>query len=327
MAEAMRVSHLGSREDRPTMTVLVFDVGGTRLKACLAGPDGISPVATVPTDASSADALVAQMATLGRQLLRGERPSAVGVSVKGIVDSQCGLLVDVNAPLDQLRGEPIADRLAKAFDAPVRIENDARMYALGELHHGAGRGTENLVCLTLGTGIGVGVVVEGRLLRGSRGVLGILAGHMTIDVDGPPCTCGSVGCLEALIGSRGFVADARDRAREHPGSRLSADALDPEDIFAAADDGDPAAKAAVERFTHVLSCGVVSLIHVYDPDVVVVGGGLSAAAPQFLGQVQRFVGEHAWTQPKGRVRVVASKLGDAAALLGAAELATGAAAV
>ena len=306
------------------MTVLVFDVGGTRVKGGVAGPEGISSVTTVLTDASSADALVAQMAGLGRQLLQGTRPSAVGVSVKGIVDPRRGTLVDVNAPLEHLSDEPLAEQLAGALDAPVRIENDARMHALGELHHGAGRGAENLVCLTLGTGIGVGVVVEGRLLRGSRGVLGILAGHITIDVDGPQCTCGSVGCLEALIGSHGLVADARARSREHHGSRLAADALDPERIFAAAAEGDSAAVATVERFTHVLACGVVSLIHVYDPDVVVIGGGLSTSASQFLDHVQRFADEHAWTQPKGRVRVAASTLGDTAALLGAAELATAA---
>jgi glucokinase len=306
------------------MTVLVFDVGGTRLKAGLAGPDGISSLTIVPTDVSSADALVAQTAALGRRLLHGEHPSAIGVSVKGIVDSLRGSVVEVNAPLAVLSGELLADRLAQALGAPVRVENDARMYALGELRHGAGHGAKNLVCLTLGTGIGVGVVIDGRLLRGGRGVLGILAGHITVDVDGPPCSCGSIGCLEALIGSHGLVADARARAREHPGSRLGSDVVDPEEIFAAAAEGDAAAAATVERFTRVLACGVVSLIHVYDPDVVVVGGGLSASAPQFLEHVQRFADEHAWTQPKGRVRIAASTLGDTAALLGASELATGA---
>jgi glucokinase len=302
------------------MTVLVFDVGGTRLKAGLAGPDGISSLTVVPTDVSSADALVAQTAAIGRRLMHGERPSAIGVSVKGIVDSLHGSVVEVNAPLDVLSGELLADRLAQELGAPVRIENDARMYALGELRHGAGSGAKNLVCLTLGTG----VVIDDRLLNGGRGVLGILAGHITVDVDGPPCTCGSIGCLEALIGSHGLVADARAHAREHPGSRLNSDVLDPEEIFAAAAEGDAAAAATVERFTHVLACGVVSLIHVYDPDVVVVGGGLSASAPQFLEHVQRFADEHAWTQPKARVRIVASTLGDTAALLGAAELAAGA---
>ncbi len=249
----------------PTTVVLVFDVGGTRLKAGLVGPDGIGPTAVVPTDVSSADALIEQIVALGEQLLHGERP------------------------------------------------------------HGAGRGVENLVCLTLGTGIGVGVVTEGRLLRGGRGALGALAGHITVDVDGPPCTCGSVGCLEALIGSHGLIADARTRARDHPGSRLATEGLDPEAIFSAAADGDAAAFATVERFTHVLACGVVSLIHVYDPDLFVVGGGLAASAPQFLEQVQQFVDEHAWTQPKGRVRLALSTLGDTAALLGAAELAASAA--
>ena len=306
------------------MRVLVFDVGGTQLKAGLAGPEGISSFTTVRTDSASTDALVAQMSALGRQLLEGERPAAVGISVKGIVDSERGSIVDVNAPLDRLSRAPLAGRLADELGAPVCIDNDARMYALGEFHHGAGRGVENLVCLTLGTGIGVGVVIDGRLLRGKRGVLGILGGHITVDAYGPPCTCGSVGCLEALIGSRGLVADAQARAREHPGSPLGSESLDPEAIFAAAADGDDAAVATVERFTHLLACGVVSLIHVYDPDLLVIGGGLAASAPQFLGNVQRFADEHAWTQPKGRVQIAVSRLGDTAGLLGAAELANGA---
>jgi len=265
------------------MTVLVFDVGGTRLKAGLAAPSGIASLTALPTEVASADALVAQMTGVGRQLLGGERPSAIGVSIKGIVESERGLLVDVNAPLDPLSGEPLGERLAEAFEAPVYVENDARMHALGEFHHGAGRDAENLVCLTLGTGIGVGVVIDGQLIRGTRGVLGILAGHITVDVDGPPCTCGNVGCLEALIGTAGLVADAQARALDHPGSRLSTKAVDPE--------------------------------------VVVIGGGLSASAPYFLNDVQRFADQHAWTQPKGRVRIAASRLGDTAALVGAAELA------
>ena len=303
------------------MTVLVFDVGGTRLKAGLAAPSGIASLTALPTEVASADALVAQMTGVGRQLLGGERPSAIGVSIKGIVESERGLLVDVNAPLDPLSGEPLGERLAEAFEAPVYVENDARMHALGEFHRGAGRGSENLVCLTLGTGIGVGVVIDGQLIRGKRGVLGILAGHITVDVDGPPCTCGNVGCLEALIGTNGLVADAQARALDHPGSRLSRKALDPEAIFAAAAEGDEAATATVKRFTHILGCGVVSLIHVYDPEIVVIGGGLSASAPHFLNDVQRFADQHAWTQPKGRVRIAASRLGDTAALVGAAELA------
>jgi glucokinase len=305
------------------MTVLVFDVGGTRLKAGLAKPGGISSLTAIPTEAPSADALVEQMTRVGRQLLRGKRPRAIGVSMKGVVDTEHGVLVEVNPPYERLRGVPLAGRLRDEFGVPVRIDNDARMCALGELRHGAGVGVENVVSLTLGTGVGVGVVIDGRLLRGKRGVLGILAGHITVDADGPPCTCGSVGCLEALIGSQGLASDARARARRHPESPLASASLDHEAIFAAAAAGDPAAVATVERFSHLLGCGVVSLIHVYDPDVVVVGGGVSASASQFLDTVRRFVDEHAWTQPRGRVRLAASILGETAALLGAAELATG----
>jgi glucokinase len=304
------------------MSVLVFDIGGTRIKAGVAAARGlVSSVTTVVTDVSSPDALVAQIEALGAKLLPSERPSAVGVSVKGIVDTGRGAVVEVNAPLDKLSGEPLRDKLSGVLDAPVCIENDARMHALGELRHGAGRGAQNLVCLTVGTGIGVGVILDGQLLRGSRSVLGILAGHITVDINGPPCTCGNIGCLEALIGSQGLVEEARRQIAEHPGSSLAAAEPTPEAIFAAGAAGDAAASATIDKFIHVLSCGVVSLIHVYDPDVVVMGGGVSGSAPQFIDHVQRFADEHAWTQPKGRVRIAGSALGDSAALVGVAELA------
>ena len=304
------------------MTVLVFDIGGTRIKAGIAaGQAHVSSLRTAETDASSPDALIAQIQALAAELLPGERPSAVGISVKGIVDADRGTIVEVNAPLEKLSGEPLGHRLSEALAAPVCLDNDARMYALGELRHGAGQGAENLVCLTVGTGIGVGVVVEGQLLRGTRGVLGILGGHITVDVNGPPCSCGSIGCLEALIGSQGLVAEARRQIAEHPGSSLAATDLAPEAIFAAAAKGDASASATVEHFIRVLSCGVVSLIHVYDPDVVVIGGGVGGSASQFIERVQQFADEHAWTQPRGRVRIAGSALGDSAALVGVAELA------
>src|SRR5258707_14731266 len=120
------------------MAVLVFDVGGTRLKAGLAAPSGIASVTALPTEVASADALVAQMTGVGRQLLGGERPSAIGVSIKGIVASERGLLVDVNAPLEPLSGEPLGEPLARAFEAPFYVANAARMPPLGALHPGAG---------------------------------------------------------------------------------------------------------------------------------------------------------------------------------------------
>ena len=303
------------------MTVLAFDIGGTRVKAGLVDAGRVAATATETTDTSrAATSLLQQLVKLGRQLTAPSAAQAVGISVRGIVSPDSGLLVDVNPPLTCLVGQPLAVTLSAEFGAPAKVENDARMYALGELRHGAGRGTTSMVCLTLGTGVGVGVALERRILRGPRGVLGVLGGHFTVDVDGPLCSCGNVGCLEALIGSGAIVAYAAERVRDQDRSALASSALDPEAIFAAAAMNDPVATDTVERFTRVLAAGVVTLIHAYDPDLVIVGGGISGSAALFLPQVQEYVDAHAWTHPKGRVRLEVAELGDSAALVGAAEL-------
>jgi glucokinase len=304
------------------MSVLAFDIGGTRIKAGLVAAGRVSSLTAVPTDRSGVAAtLLEQVVALGRSVAAGTPIEAVGVSVRGLVDPETGV-IDVNPPLDCLSGQPLAAVLASEFGVPVEVENDARMYALGELHHGAARGVANLVCLTLGTGVGVGVAVGGRMLRGERGVWGILGGHFTVSVDGPRCSCGNIGCLEALIGAHAFTADAVRRLRTGVASTLDEQHLDPAAIFAAAAAGDAIATETVERLATVLGCGVVTLIHAYDPDLVVIGGGLSGSAAQFMPQLRDYVREHAWTSPKGRVRVEVSELGDSAPLLGAAELAT-----
>jgi glucokinase len=305
------------------VSVLALDIGGTRIKAGLVEAGRVTATRSAPTDASGVAATVLeQLVSLGRQIVQGATIEAVGACVRGIVDPRAGGMVDVNPPLRCLIGEPLAAFLAAEFGAPAAIENDARAYALGELRHGAGRGVGDLVCITLGTGIGVGVAVGGRMVRGPRGMWGILGGHFTVAVDGPLCNCGNRGCLEALIGSQALVDDATARLRAAERSSLREEGLDPLSIFAAAAAGDPVATATVDRFTTVLGSGVVSLVHAYDPDLVVIGGGLSGSAAQYLPRVREYVTEHAWTYPKGRVQIDVAELGDSAALVGAAELAT-----
>jgi glucokinase len=301
-------------------TVLAYDIGGSRIKAGLVAAGRLSSMTAVDTADSTSTGIVDQLIALGRTLAGPSPLEAVGVSVRGIIDPQSGELVDVNPPLRCLVGAPVAARLGAAFAAPVVVENDSRMYALGELRHGAGRGVENMVAVTLGTGIGVGVAIGGRMLRGRRGVLGILGGHFTVDVGGPPCTCGNRGCVETLIGARALVDYAAERLRAGVSSMLTPEKLQPVEIFAAANRGDRVGTATVERFTTVLGCAVVTLIHAYDPDVVVIGGGLSESGAQFLPSVREYVDVHAWTRPKGRVRLETAELGDSAALLGVAEL-------
>jgi glucokinase len=306
------------------VTVLAFDIGGSRVKAALvAGGSVVSDVVTADSKCEEdADDLLARVVALGRELTTSTRAEAVGVSIRGVVDTQAGALVDVNPPLVSLIGRPLRDDLAREFGAPVVLENDARMQALGEMRYGVAQSAENLVCVTLGTGVGTGVVVRRRLLRGPRGVWGILSGHFTVDVDGVLCGCGNIGCLETLIGAEAFTAGVAAALHGGQHSLLCEDGLSPEAIFLAAAASDAVAERAVARFTQVLGCGVVTMVHAYDPEVVVIGGGLSGSAEYFLPQLRAYVNEHAWTQPKGRVQVEVSQLGERAALLGAAVLAT-----
>lgn len=277
--------------------VLAFDLGGTRLKAGVVTGDAVEDLVAVPVERpGDAAAVLAQMVSVGRELGSRHRVEAAGAAVKGVVAG--GRVVEVNEPLRALSGADIAGELRAAFGVPVAVENDARLFAYGELRHGAGRGIANLVGVTLGTGVGVGVVRDGELVGGERGLLGILGGHFSIDWDGPECGCGSRGCLELHVAGP-------------EAARLLGE--------------DPVNAAALERFNRALAIGLVNLVHAYDPDVIVVGGGLAHAARHFLEPVRAEVARRAWTIPRGRVRVEVSQLAERAALLGAAELARSAA--
>jgi glucokinase len=157
-------------------------------------------------------------------------------------------------------------------------------------------------------------------LRGARGLRGILGGHITIQANGPSCTCGNRGCLEALIGAAALRRTVQEALLAEPSSLLRAGVGDPQHLFEAKAAGDPLAQALVTRFTGQLGAGIVSMIHTYDPDVVILGGGITHASAHFLTQVQAYVDEHAWTLPRKRVKVLLAQLGDAAALFGIAAL-------
>jgi len=308
----------------PTPVILAFDIGGTRIKAGLVRGGAVSALTTVPTSGDGSDAILDTIVRLGRGLMEGHDIAGIGLCVKGIVEPARGILLDVNEALAGWIGRPIVRLIADGLGHPAYMENDARMYALGEYAHGAGRGSAGMVCLTLGTGVGSGVALGGRILRGPHGTGGIMCGQMTIQRDGRLCTCGNVGCLETLVGTAGVIRSAEEALAHHPSSALRDGPLDPRRIFAVAAAGDPAAGEVVRRFARDLGAGVVNVIHAYDPDVVVLGGGMAHAAAQFLPAVRSYAAAHAWTYPRGRVRIVPALLGDAAALVGVAEHVRGA---
>ena len=315
----------GSAIGRPLpeqVEILAFDVGGTRIKAGIVRGSVVSVLHVEPLPAQKdATSVIHALVDLGRRAQADHPAQAVGVSMKGIIDPQQGVILDVNESLSELIGLPFALELARAFRLPVFAENDARMYTAGEMLCGAGREVQNLLCLTLGTGIGCGVALQRRVLRGGRGLFGIIGGHITVQVDGPRCTCGNIGCLEAFIGTAPLLRKAAEVYAAH--NKPQEEAWTPQHIFALAATRDEVAGEVVAYFSRYLGAGIVSLIHAYDPDIVVLGGGIAGSSQQFLPTVQAYVDEHTWTYPRGGVRVKMAELGDSAALVGVAALARG----
>jgi len=211
----------------------------------------------------------------------------------------------------------------ETIGAPLHIENDARLALLGERHAGAARGVDDVVMMTLGTGVGGVAMIDGRLLQGRHGQAGLLGGHLGATIDGRPCTCGSRGCVEAEAstwalpeicrGWAGFAQSALSRAR----------CLDFETLFSRATDGDRMARGIPDRCLRVWGAGAVSMVHAWDPELVVIGGGVMRGAGEVLPFVREHVRRHAWT-PWGQVTVRAAELGEQAALLGAVPLVAGA---
>jgi glucokinase len=258
------------------------------------------------------------------ELLQAHPATAIGVCLPGVIDVDRGMLVDVRKNLSGLIGFPFVETFQRRFGIPVAIENDARLYGLGEMVAGAAQDASNVVCLTLGTGVGCCVAVGGRILRGPQGTGGVLGGHMTLDAYGSQCTCGNIGCVEVYCNASGLTNAARQLLAERPDHPfVGSPVLSTEMIVAAAHTGDELAGEALAVYCRRLSAAVVSYIHLYDADVVVLGGGLMTAAQQILPSIQQYVDEHAWTSPPRSIPIRPAALGDCAALIGAAALAHG----
>jgi glucokinase len=241
----------------------------------------------------------------------------------GLVDTAAGRVLSTNAKYDDAPGLDLPRWCRESFGLRLRVENDARLALLGERHAGAAQGADDAVMMTLGTGIGGVAMIEGRLLRGKHFQAGVLGGHFVADFEGRPCTCGGVGCVEAEASTWALP----DVCRATPGFEASAlarcERLDFEALFACAAEGDRVAAAVRDRCLRVWAAGAVAMIHAWDPEVLVIGGGVMRNAGAVLPAIEAHVRRHAWT-PWGKVVVRAAALGDRAALLGAVPLLQGA---
>jgi glucokinase len=289
---------------------LGIDLGGTNVKAVvLEAADGAEPriVATdqAPTRAAEGpEAVVARLAAVGGAAMEAHGPiDTVGLGLPGLFDPRRGVvLLFPNLP-GEWRGRPVAGPMSEALGRPVALVNDVRAFTLAETRLGAARGARTVVCLALGTGVGGGIMVEGRLHLGMDGTAGEI-GHQTVIPDGPRCGCGNRGCVEAVASGR--------RLAELAGTPTA------EAAFAAARAGDPRALAAIERVAGWLGIAIANAVVLLSPDRVVVGGGIAGAGDLLLDPIRAEVLRRVTLVPAERISIVPGELGPNAGAVGAA---------
>lgn len=316
-----------SATDARASVVAGVDIGGTKCLGVLLGPDGqILSEERVPTPHGASNLVDAVVGVV--EVLAGgsaEPIAAVGVGAPGLVDNRGVLRAAPN--LVGVTEMPIRDEVAERLGLPVTVDNDATCALVAEWRHGVAKGTKDVVLVTLGTGIGGGVVAGGKLQRGANGFTSE-PGHMVIDPNGPPCVCGRKGCWERYASGSGLARLARDAAF---GGRASAiveaaggdpHAVRGEHVTLAARSGDPAAEEIIDDFAWWLALGLVNLTNLLDPEMIVLGGGLVSEADLLLAPIQRMY-EGLLYAPAHRPRpqLVVAVLGERAGAIGAAEIA------
>lgn len=296
-----------------------LDVGGTFLKGARVSAAGLilerlhEPIAAGSTETLLAQ-LSAAVATLGGRLAGG----TVGVGLPGIVDR--GGCVH-NAPaLPALRGVAVAEEVGRRTGLHVHIENDANAAGLAEAWVGSGRDVGSLLFVTLGTGIGAGLVLDGRVWAGRSGYAGEL-GHFQVEPGGEPCPCGSRGCLETVAGAAGWKRRAEQRLARTPSSLLAGSTLEPKSIVEAARAADVVALEVVNGAAAALGVGLAAVLHLLNLERVVIGGGVSAAGPFLFDRIVAETRRRSFTQVFADCSFRLAALGNDAGVLGAARVA------
>jgi glucokinase len=308
----------------------VVDLGGTNVRTALAGDTAqIRAKIMERTDHSTgAEGVMDQIVGLLRQSCAQDNlsPSDLGaivVAAPGPLNAKTGIVFEApNMP--GWTNIHLKAGLEKRLASPVRIVNDANAAAFGESHHGAGEGCGHLVYMTVSTGIGGGIVSDGKLLEGTTGTAGEV-GHMTIDRHGPPCPCGNIGCLEVIASGTAIGRNFRKGLSEGRES-VATTWVRPEDATAvdvvkAAQEGDDFALEVFSEAAEAVGVGVVNCVNLFNPDVVAIGGGVSQAGDLLFDTVRRAVRKHALLGAREEVRVVPAKLGGDVGLIGAATVA------
>ncbi len=307
---------------------LGIDLGGTNIAAGIVDENGdIIQKYSEKTEADgvSFEALVKRIADVGKKCtaLCGVNISAVGMGTPSCINPETGLLVNANNLGWQ--NVPLKSEMERHFNCPVYIQNDAACAALGEAFAGAAKGSQSAVMITLGTGVGGGIILDGRLFNGCDG-MGAEIGHTKLVYHGEHCTCGQHGCFESYASATALIRQAKAAVEKNPDSQINKlsdknGGITAKTVFDAAELGDETATSVVQQYISYLSAGISSLVAVFRPQTVIIGGGVSKAGDYLIKPLRQKLYEDVFAAEQiGAPDVVTATLGNDAGIIGAALL-------
>lgn len=316
-------------ESKEQKFILGVDLGGTKIAAALATTQGeIVARGRSPTLAQDGpDAIIESICAtinevLSAKALEPSRLLGIGIAAAGIIDSANGKVI-FSPNLPGWHEIPLRDAIEQQFGVPAYLGNDANLAALGEWHFGVGEKVANLIYVTVSTGIGGGIIADGKLYTGACGTAGEI-GHMTIDVNGPRCRCGNIGCWEALASGTALAREAVMRATE--GARTSiielvggdVSKIDAKIVGLAARQGDELAQELVSHLGYYFGVGLANLVNIFNPELILIGGGVAKIGDLLLQPAIKVVKERAFSTSANAVEIKPAILGDDSGIMGAA---------
>jgi glucokinase len=305
--------------------VIGIDLGGTKIGTGIVDLEGrVHERDYQPTQAQEgAEEGIRRMTSTARRLMaragiESQDVLSIGVGAPGPLDIPKGLLIDP-PNLPSWCDVPLGQAIEREMQIPTYLENDANAAAIGEYLYGAGRGTRNMLYVTVSTGIGGGLILNGRIYHGARGGAGEV-GHTTLLPDGPLCSCGNRGCLEALASGTAVAREGRELVRRGIATLIQGaeESISARDVVEAMRGGDPYAASIVDRAMHHLGIGMANLVNLFNPEMIVIGGGLSNLGEDLLAPVRRGIAVHAFPAAARQVRVTLAELGNEVGIVGAA---------
>lgn len=304
------------------MISFALDLGGTNIKLAFVKDDRIIRKVSLP--ALSANGLIPRLDLIEDQIdqliselrISTDQIRGIGIAFPGLVDVEKKKVISTNAKYDDALEIDLAEWADKHWELSIVMDNDARMALRGEWQYGVGKGIDNLVMVTLGTGVGGATLIDGQVLYGKHYQAGCLGGHFTINFRGNTCTCGNKGCVEAEASGWRLPELAKEFTgfKDSPLSKQGP--LNFEQLFQYVKQKDLLAEQILDHCIDAWSAGIISMIHAYDPEVVIISGGIMQSGDWIIPAIQQQVDQKAWT-PWGKVQVKAARYINEAVLLGA----------